>query len=145
MKCFEEKKYFALEIMLHPASKYLSEEFEMISKKDVILYGYGNRGKMLHQELSLLGINIIEIWDQKLEQCKEKKGIVFTRAHSGLPGDIPVLIAIDNRIVAIEVEIQLKELGYQNYWHFAPLYNAVKYRKYQLYLPEVIQYYRELE
>lgn len=137
-----EKYFFSPNIKIHPRSKELWEELN--DKKDIIVYGYGKYGQELCVEMEKVGLNIREIWDIKFEEPQIRGNTRLCNANAEKRKDIPILILLENRFVAITVELGLRKMGYNLFWHLQSVIDAITYGKYQTYLPELLNDYMRL-
>lgn len=135
-----EQYYFSPNTVLHPRAKKLWEELQ--SEKQVVVYGYGAQGKCVCKALKKRSIPIAEIWDKKIEEEKQIDQTRLRKAHARLDKDVAILILIENHFVAIQVEMELRNMGYRKFWSLRAVKEAIRYREYQLYLPELLENYR---
>ncbi len=138
----EEQIYFSTNTIMHFSARECREKIAAL--QEVIVYGSGECGKELIYWLPRFGIRIIEVWDQKYKEARNVDGIVYAQAHRGYAKDIPILILIENRFVMNEVHYNLREMGYQNITGCRIVQEAVKYWKYDRYLPNLIENYRRI-
>jgi len=140
----EESMFFASNTRLHPLAKSLWNELCEAGKEGIILYGFGQYGKEIYRWLRYFGLCILEVWDRSFDREYMEDSIYFRKPHTGALKDIPILILIENRFIALEAQISLGNMGYQSFWLLQSVYDAVKYGKYQEFLPELIENYRSL-
>ncbi|MCR5416429.1 MAG: glycosyltransferase [Pseudobutyrivibrio sp.] len=137
-----EDVYYSEYTTLHPRAK---NYWEMIAEqKRIILYGYGERGKEYKEWLMKFGIRIEEIWDLKFESQEIVDGILYTKPHELDDKQIPIAIMIENRFIMGQVMSNLREMGYEVFINYRIVEQAIKYKKYEMYLPEIIENYRRL-
>ncbi|HHX23678.1 MAG TPA: glycosyltransferase family 2 protein [Thermoanaerobacterales bacterium] len=130
-------------IVFRPDARKVWETI-LLNLKDCVIYGYGDWGKEFAYWLRYYGINIIEIWDQKAETYSKLEGRSIRKAHSGLDKNIPVIIAIKDIFTSIEVQHNLRLLGYKNILACHTIESGLKYANYRKFLPFMLDGYESL-
>lgn len=121
------------------------EIFEWISKGEekFILYGYGTRGREIYPWLVYFNVDIKEIWDQDAcqhEDVDEIK-IPFLKPHDAfeLRDNIVIILTIEDEKQSLIIRRKLRQMGYSNFISCENIFGAIKYAKYQKFLPFLLQ------
>lgn len=142
--CKEESSFFSSNTILHPWAKILWNSLFKQGENGVILYGFGYHGKDIYPWIKFFGIRILEVWDKGFDEEYLEDNVCFRKPHIKADKNIPILILIENRFVALDVQSTLREWGYQNFWLFQAVQDAITYKKYNNFLPELIENCRRL-
>jgi len=112
---------------------------EIRQGQNYILYGFGKNGRnFVYPQLKHFKIPLIEIWDRTAEGSECIDNIPFCKAHSFTGSgwsDIPILITIEDKHIAAIVKYELRKLGYNKFYVYEQINNAIKYAIYDECLP----------
>jgi glycosyltransferase involved in cell wall biosynthesis len=126
-------------LLVHPASDHHWSQLTLPGKR-YVLYGYGNVGRNLLPWLEYFDIDIVEIWDKRAADSETVGNIAIRRAHDGyIGGDVKILLALGNPIVAAGVQNTLSRMGYRDFIPCGCLENAIRYAKYRAFLPFLLE------
>lgn len=129
-----------------PAAQSIWETIEK-SKDQFILYGFESRGHELLPWLIYFGVNLTEIWDKNAQKY-EKSGnfdIPLIKPHTRheRKDNIVIIITIEDEKSSIIIRRDLRQMGYRNLITCENIFGAIKYAKYNKFLPFLLPNYEK--
>jgi glycosyltransferase involved in cell wall biosynthesis len=103
---------------------------------NIVLYGYNNRSYELMPWLEYLKIKVSEVWDNDADDF-DVAGVVVNAPHSRYKDKrkVKIIVALDGEEAQLRVRRGLRQLGYDDFVSCDNAFGAVKYAKYNKFLP----------
>jgi len=117
---------------------YAKNMWQRILNSKIVMYGYGNVGKKILPWLKFF-VPVLEIWDKSVKTGDEAYSIPLRPSHDGLDKDYTIIFAIAKQGLALSVQKELRKMGYKNFIHLHAFNEALKYAKYERFLPELLK------
>lgn len=135
----ENARRLNLKVAVLPPAAHSSWNDIKKSKNRFILYGFENRAHELLPWLIYFNINLAGIWDQDADKYEEagKIRIPLMKPHDTFEQkeNVVIILTTEDEKISLLVRRRLRQMGYSNFISCENIYGAIKYGKYQKFLP----------